>query len=379
MKLKIGIMLPKSDMYPTLAMDFLNGFKLASKKHMPKGIKLKYIIESIGNASDDKPLKIAEKLLLQENVDVTISFCSIFNLKELVTLFNGYKKPLIHIDLGANILKKEHYSPYVLHHTLNLWQSAYTSGVYAANTIGKKAVFASSFYDGGYQHTYALAKAFENEGGTILKYYVAPSDYKNETFDNLIDTINTLKPDVIFTLFSYNEGKKVFNALANSKINGAIPILAFPAMTDETINTEDYNIENVQSIASWAFDQPLENMETFLKKYNKKHKEVPNVFGLMGYEVGITLANCISPKGKINANFTEQLHLKKMMTPRGAIQYNELNESEPENYKLRAFKFNKTEYHNTLIETIKPSNLDELNKEFSNINYTGWQNPYLCT
>ena len=138
MEIKIGILLPRSDMFPTLALDFLNGLKLAFRNSRLGDFVPNFIIESVGNATGDPMLRTAEKMILQEDVDLTISFCSIFKLKELIGIFNAYKKPLIHVDLGGNVLKEEHISPHVIHHTLNLWQSAYFSGVYAANTFGRK-------------------------------------------------------------------------------------------------------------------------------------------------------------------------------------------------------------------------------------------------
>jgi len=176
MELKIGILLPRSDMFPTLAMDFLNGLKLAFK--IPWGDLLipKLLIESVGNATDKSLLQIAEKMILQENVDLTISFCGIFNLKKLAGIFNAYKKPLIHVDLGGNVLKDEYTNPYVIHHTLNLWQSAYFSGVYAANTFGKNAALALSFYDGGYHLAESFVRGFTENGGNVVYNYVSPMD-----------------------------------------------------------------------------------------------------------------------------------------------------------------------------------------------------------
>ena len=66
MKVKIGILLPRSDMFPTLAMDFLNGLKLSLIKLGGESIVPKFIIESVGNAVGDPVLRAAEKLILIE-------------------------------------------------------------------------------------------------------------------------------------------------------------------------------------------------------------------------------------------------------------------------------------------------------------------------
>ena len=104
MKFKIGILLPRSEMFPTLALDFLNGCKLAFKNSLADGMSPDFIVEGIGNATDSSLLKIAEKFILQEEVDITLAFCGSFYLTDLIRIFDSYKKPLIHIDLGRFFL-----------------------------------------------------------------------------------------------------------------------------------------------------------------------------------------------------------------------------------------------------------------------------------
>ena len=119
----------------------------------------------------------------------------------MVSISNAYKKPLSHIDLGGNVLKEEHTSPYVVHHTLNLWQSAYNSGSYAANTYGKNAALAISFYDGGYHFTESFVRGFTENGGNIVCTYVSPIDYKSESFEAMVQYLQNANPDFIYLLF----------------------------------------------------------------------------------------------------------------------------------------------------------------------------------
>lgn len=379
MELKIGILLPRSDMYPTLGMDFLNGLKLSLETSIPEGVTPKYIVESVGSAADETLLKIAEKMLLQEGVNFTVSFCSVFKLEELTVIFNNYKKPLIHVDLGGNVLKPEHFGPYVLHHTLNLWQSGYAAGKYAAEKFGKKGFMASSIYEGGYHLPEAFNRGYSDAGGFISNYYVSPMDYKSETYEPMLAGISEEPYDVVFALFSFKEGKKVFDILAKSDLNGTVPIMAIPMMTDEIYITENLNIEGVQSVASWAFDDDTPQMKNFLTSYQQNYDDSPNIMGLLGYEVGITVGNCITSEGKVASKLADTLQQKTLETPRGTLRYNSYNESQVDTFKLRKFEFNKTKYHNTVIDTVDTSFSETMNSDLENLPYNGWQNPYICT
>ncbi len=373
------MLLPRSEMFPTLALDFLNGCKLAITNSMPDGIDPKFIVEGIGNATDSSLLKIAEKFILQEVVDITLAFCGSSNLTDLIQIFDNYKKPLIRIDLGGSVLKKDQISPYVLHHTLNMWQSAHAAGKFAAQQKGKKVSIIASMYDGGYHLAASFVKAYTNEGGEVVSYYGGPMDYKSESFSAMVEGIREAQPDVIFGLFSYKEGKKIFDILAKSDLNGKIPILVIPAMTDETIHTEDHMIENVHSIASWAFDDELPEMQNFNKDYKKTHEVLPNIISLLGFEAGLTITHCISSEGKMASKLAEVLQNKTLETPRGKLTYNAMNESQLETFKLRQFHFNKTKYRNAMIDTIDAIYSGKLYEEFQELPEPAWQNPYLCT
>jgi len=379
MELKIGILLPRSDMFPTLAMDFLNGLKLAFKTSGGDLIIPKLLIESVGNATGKSLLQIAEKMILQEDVTLTISFCGIFNLKELAGIFNAYKKPLIHVDLGGNILKEEYINPYVIHHTLNLWQSAYYSGVYAAKTFGQNAALAISFYDGGYHLAESFVKGFTENGGNIVYPYVSPLDYKSESFETMINGIQKANPDFVYLLFSYKEGQKVFDVISKSPVNGKIPFLVAPLMSEENSNSENYNMNNVFSISTWAFDEETTIMKNFKTSYSASYIDTPNVISLLGYEAGLTISICIEKNGDIPAKIGDFVNSLIFESPRGELTFSVYNESQVPLNKVRQLIFNDTQYKNTVVKTIHLSNQDKLYDKFKDLPYSGWQNPYLIT
>lgn len=379
MGLKIGILLPRSDMFPTLARDFLNGLKLSLHSLNTTKLAPKFIVEGVGTASDDTLVRTAEKMLLQEEVDLTISFCSIYKLDELIGVFNAYKKPLIHIDLGGNIVKQQHISDHVLFHTLNLWQSAYTAGVYTAKNYGKSCMVASSFYEGGYQLTESFVKGFTDTGGTITNYFVASMDYKTETYEALIKGVQETEPDFIFTLFSYKEGVKVFDILSKSDLNGKTPIIALPLMTDETVNTENYEMKDVTSIASWSFDDETPQMKAFISRLKEEYNDLPNIMSLLGYEIGQIIAEALNATEGIPAKLGEYFKNKTIDSPRGALTFNTYNESQVDSFKIRKFNFNKIRYHNSVIGIIDTSSMGDLHSKFQSSPYSGWQNPYICT
>ncbi len=377
--IKIGVLIPKSDMYPTLGMDLLNGLKLGFSSDESFQLTPNFVIENVGVAGDDQVLKSAEKLILQEDVDLTIAFCGILKLSELVNFQNRYKRPLIHLDIGGRIYREEHISPYVLHHTLSMWQSSYAAGKYAVQEFGKKVLVAASYYDGAYHMTEAFNRGIISEGGEITRFFISNANYKTETFDGLFQSIEEEEPDVVFCLFSYKEALQLMSAYAKSEYNGKIPLLAVPVMTDETIATEDLEIKQLQTVSSWSFDDPNPDMKKFISNYQEAYDDLPNIIGLMGYEVSQSIVASISSEGKLSGELSKAMEGKTLSSPRGPLRYNRFNESQVEEFKVRNFEFNEVQYHNNVIGTIDCSFTEELQQELKDLPAHGWQNPYLCT
>ena len=378
-RLKIGILIPKSDMYPTLGMDLMNGLKLAFSKSESIQESPSFIVENIGVAADDQVLKSAEKLILQEDVDLTLAFCGVLLLPQLARLQEQYKRPLIHLDLGGRVYNKEHCNPYVLHHTLNLWQSSFAAGQHAAEHMGKKCLLAVSFYDGAYHMTEAFNLGFTSKGGNITRFFVGNADYKLETFEGLFQGIQEEEPDFIFGIFSYKEGVKFLQAFAKSDYNGKIPIMANPSLTDEAIATEDYGIQKLETIASWSFDDGNPAMREFISNYKAQYDIPVNIISLMGFEAGNTIVEIISSEGTIMARLEDALNGKSIESPRGLLRYNSFNESQLDEFKIRKFEFNEVQYHNNITGTIDSSFTEKLQEELKDLPANGWQNPYLCT
>lgn len=378
MQTKIGILFPRSDMFPTLGKDIIDGFKQGVRSDSEEH-NIQYCIEGVGMAADESVIRSAEKMLLQEDVDLTISFCSTHILDAMVQVFNANQKPLIHVGLGGNAIRKRHVNPYVGYHSLNIWQSGYAAGKHAAETHGKKAVVGASFYDGGYEHCLAFVQGFTENGGEIVEFYVAPMDYKSEDYGILKTKLSEAGADVAFLFFSFKEGDKVLRVLSESELNGNLPMVVIPLLTDESVYTEDHGLQDVTSVASWAFDDEHPAMQRFVAQIQEALGKDPNIIHLLGYEIGQVTCELLKEHDTIPTDISEKLKDLTMDSPRGSLTYNNYGESQVDSFKIRKFNFNEVRYHNTVVGTIDASLTEDLYSRFEEQDYGGWLNPYICT
>lgn len=376
MQQKLGILVPRSEMYPTLGKDFLSGIKLGLDTRQDD---IQCIIEGIGSASDDNLIRTAEKMVLQEEVDLTVSFCSAHLLEELVKSTTAYSHPLVHASLGSNVLKQVHQSEQVIHHSLNFWQAAYQAGAHAVAQYGPRIAVAASYYDGGYMHTQAFIAGLTDHGGDIASFHVAPMDYKSNDFQTMIEEIQSSEADAAFLIFSFKEGDKVLQALADSPLNGSVPFMAIPTLTDESFNHRNHGLKSMTSIASWSFDDPNPMMQNFVESFTQKQNSPPNIFGLLGFEIGHTVKHMLDTHGHIPKKLQTELQTIALESPRGMLHYNSNGESQVETLKIRNFNFNQVRYHNTVIDSLPTLSAEDLYPKFEAVAYSGWQNPYICT
>jgi hypothetical protein len=150
-------------------------------------------------------------------------------------------------------------------------------------------------------------------------------------------------------------------------------------MTEENSNSENYNLNDVISISSWAFDEETILMKSFQTNYSALYNVAPNVIGLLGYEVGLTVFACIEKNQVIPAKIGDFVKSLKFETPRGELTFSGYNESLVQLNKLRQFLFNGSQYKNSVVTTIDLDKQEGLYDKFKDLPYSGWQNPYLIT
>lgn len=369
---KIGFILPSSEVYPLLITDFLNGFKFSySQSNLPIP---DIHFEGVGNGTDASILRIAEKIIIQENIDLLVGFCGTNHLEKLLNLAKVYQKSLIHTDLGGTILQEEIKNEYVIHHSLNFWKSFAYTGLYAGKNIGKRVAIIMSFYEAGYQLLYGFTKGFEQVGGEIVSMQVAKSDYKNYDFDTMLETAMTGNPDFILSNFTYKESEILFAKIREKGILEKLPIVYNPIANH--VFTE--KIEQEHDI--YAFSSYLLNPENEWEiSFKEKYKKLPNEITLLGYEAGLmAIRTAEKDPGFVNP-ITETLKNGTIISPRGEITIDSHKETTFDTISIKRSK------DNLPIKLEKYSIKDELfsgliieNRNIDGV-FGGWYNPYLCT
>lgn len=380
---KIGLLLPKSTYYSTIGFDLFQGLKSNLKK---LGLDdLKIVTENIGfGAEKQSCYRAAEKLLLDENVELVVAYLGHRMAELLRPLFLATNKFLIVLDAGANLPQEWPVCPNIIYHSLHNSLGAFLSSKLAIKKGFESGGMVTGYYDGGYLHTYSLSKSFEKEGGTICFNHA--TGYKEEDFsmEPLAHYLNSFPNSALLTLFSADYVKWYFEKLNIIFNNVNIPIFLTPFGLEETMLKDTIcPSSNIHGIAAWSIN--LENSENdfFIKEINSSGK-TPNLFTLLGWESAEIIKEILDLSEKNNQNITDiisDLNGFEFKSPRGVTTfYSKYNQTITPLYEASIYpdeKGNCAVKINSPIEDTK-SHFEELYRYELDGVTSAWYNSYVC-
>lgn len=325
--MNIGILLPRSNAYPLIGSDFMEGIKAFARQAGLSG-ELHFFAESIGFGGQEKEVYAkTEKLLLIDDVDVLVGFIDQKVLELVKPLVSASGKLMIVVNPGANYPANRVPQPNMV--TLDL-QHAFLcalTGAAAGNGTDVQAGVATTFYDCGYLHLAAMVHEFMAAKG-VLKF-----NYINKQLDNEVFHIDELS-----AFLSANTGTKnllcIFNSLYAAHFYralnayekaGDLHLYVSPMMLEKKAleNLETGFHFSMEGFMPWHQRVPNEENRRFVDLYQKEIKKDPGIFSLLGWEAGIILKEIYDFSNREYRNgelVVDMLKTKPLQGPRGALR-----------------------------------------------------------
>ncbi|MCM0668837.1 ABC transporter substrate-binding protein [Flavobacterium tyrosinilyticum] len=371
--IKIGILIPKSQQYPSLDKDFIRGLKL-------NNLNVKFFVESIGVGADEKLIidKI-QKLNFQEDVSIIIGFMGHCNMSEVYNYASNNDILFLAADLGATTPYQTSEYEGIFINSLGLTDSCYYLGQYFTN---KKYQIASStsFYDSGYGLLAALEYAFK-EKNQFTGHYITPFIPRENEALHMDHTINTQQPNAVFAFYSglYAEENATF--LKQNKLTQKYPFYVTPFFINDKI-LEEYknNPSELYVVSSWMQNDTTST--NFTSLYKEVYNDIPSFFSVLGYENGLILKNILLNADSLKtSSLIEEMYKLDIDGPRGNIRFDTTTNRTLFNhyiYQLNLDSFNTISFRK--IETLL--NDGGFIKAFASLtkpdHIGGWDNAYLC-
>ncbi|WP_286967605.1 ABC transporter substrate-binding protein [Flavobacterium sp. UBA4854] len=371
--IKIGILIPKSQQYPSLDKDFIKGLKL-------NHLNVKFLVESIGIGADKNVIidKI-QKLNFQEDVSIIIGFLGHHNMHEVYKYASANDILLLSADLGATTPYQTSEYKGVFINSLGLADSCYYLGQYFSS---KKYQIASStsFYDSGYGMLAALEYSFK-EQNQFTGHYITPFMPRENEALHMDHTINTQQPHAVIAIYSGLYAEENADFLKQNKLTQKYPFYVTPFFINDKILEEYKNSPSeLYVVSSWM--QNDTDSTDFSLQYKEAYDEVPSFFSVLGYENGMILKHMLLNADNLKTNsLIEEMYKLDIEGPRGNIRFDKnTNRTQFNNYiyQLNLDSFNSISFRK--IETLL--NDGDFIKAFASLtkpdHIGGWDNAYLC-
>lgn len=314
---KIGLLLPKSVIYPSINFDLMAGLRAALGDREISDIDIK--TENIGVAGNNMNIYAACEKMLMEGCRIIAGYVNPATAESLAPLFINGNAIFLSLDAGY------HY-PASLNKLSNVFylslQGALGSRIIAkvaADEGNGKVAYSGSYYEAGYRSAYALFKGLEDEGGEIIFNHITSLKRSEFSLQPLHDHLQEQACNAVFASFCGDMLQDFFTASANGQPI-SLPVYGAPFVGEEQwLSQSPYPGKDIKVCVPWS--KELDNPDN--KKFRaalEKQKQKVNVFSVLGWEAGLVVAQALQA-----ADTEEAISLLEGFTfsgPRGQVTLN---------------------------------------------------------
>lgn len=319
MPTRIGLLLPRSTDYPAMGFDILDG--LRTHLHLLGILDPQLITENIG-FGDDQQLCYAkaEKLLLQDDVQLLITYSNIQNAEPLYQMAQSSGRAFLFLDAGMQMA--------TIDKIPNNWFLG-LQGIDACFRLGQLAgegernvMMASSFFDAGYRGSLFATKGLDLKGGTVSGNYVSSHKISEFTIDRYLELLNENEPQAVMANFSIYLTELFLKELKNKGESATpFPFYCSPFMTEEMLLTKcDFPSGIYHTIVPWSTTLENEEQHLFLTTIREQKNKVANLFHLLGWEAAVVAVRLLNNGPQSLANWSFE-------SPRGTITFDSVTQT----------------------------------------------------
>jgi branched-chain amino acid transport system substrate-binding protein len=293
--LKIGVLLPYSDIYAVLGESITEAMKMyfESVGNKAGGRDIQIITEDEGTQPDAAAQK-ARKLVEQDQVDLVAGIVSSGVAAAIRDYFHDNKKFLIIANAGANAMTRSAKSPYIFRTSFSNWQPNWPMGTWAAENIGKRAFISVPDYGAGNDTISAFRNSFEAAGGEVVNIQKTPFPNMGDPAP-FITQIKDAAPDFVYAFYSGAAATTFVKAYASFGLAGSIPLAGSGFMVEQDVlPTHGDAALGVKTGLHWALTLDNPENKKFVEEYQKRTNRVADVFAVQGYDTARVIVDALN-------------------------------------------------------------------------------------
>jgi branched-chain amino acid transport system substrate-binding protein len=312
----IGLLLPRSVIYPSIAFDILAGLRESLNDAGLTDAEIK--TESIGLGADDKMIYSACEALLFQGVSVITGYVNPTSAEKLAPLFTSAGALFISLDAGYHFPTSTKKLSPVFYLSLQGALCVRTITAIALEEGKKNMAYAGSFYDSGYRGPYAFHKSIEEGGGTVTFNLITPLKRADITLKPLENNLKTTEVDAVFASFCGDMLQDFCAAAATDNVFKDHSLYGSSFTGEEQWLAQSlYPGRDIKVCVPWASDFKNDSNIHFTELLKNKNKNV-NIFSLLGWEAGMVISKIVAVSDIATA--INNLEGFEFNSPRGKVK-----------------------------------------------------------
>ena len=283
--IKVGVILPYSGQFADVATQLDNGIKLYMKQHgdVVAGRKIEIIRKDSGGIAPDVAKRLAQELIVRDNVDVLAGFALTPNALAVGDVSAQAKKFMVVMNAATAVITTK--SPFMVRTSLTVPQLNEAFGGWAYRTGVRKVYTMVSDYGPGHDAEGAFQRGFKEAGGEVIGEVRIPVN--NPDFSAFVQRAKDASPEAIYIWVPGGaQPAAVGKTLAERGISPAkTKVLGQGEVTTEEA-LKSMGDASLGIITAYHYDYNHDSAtnRAFVKAYNEANNRNPDIYTIGGYD-----------------------------------------------------------------------------------------------
>jgi branched-chain amino acid transport system substrate-binding protein len=296
---------------------------LKEKSYTLAGRKVELLVADTGGNPAGARTK-AQEVIERDKVNVILGPLAAFELLAITDYVRDNATPLISLAAAEDVTQRRA-NPFVIRPSATSAQCCHVMGDYAAKELNyKRAATISEDFAFGYEQMAGFQRAFEDNGGKVVKKLWPP--LVTPDYTPFIAQIGNV--DCVFNGFAGSNPVKFMRSYADLGLKAKTPLLAgWTAMDDALLRSLGDEAVGVISAAYYSADFGSDSNKRFVAAMQKDYNVLPG-----GYSAGMYVAGqcveaaiqALGDKADDRKALADALHKVSLSdTPRGPVKFDQ--------------------------------------------------------
>lgn len=313
MTASLGLLVPRSGLYPTIAFDLQAGLQAGLAE---RSASISTTVENIGFGEKENEIYAqCEKLLLQ-GVKIIAAYINAPVATHLQPLFEASGALLVVLDSGYHFPVHEGRLANVIFLSLQGSLCCRMAAATAARDTDGALAFIASYYDAGYRAPYAMTQATAEAGKNIAFHHITALKRVEFDLTPLQSWVQATSEPVVLAAFCGDMSADFLLHISRFSKRPAA-LYAGPYMAEETwLSRSAYPGLDFKACVPWDRTLSLPANERFSVQLKTRK---PTIFSLLGYEAGLLAAAALESSLE-GQEAILALAEQPLESPRGALR-----------------------------------------------------------